>query len=94
MSKPIWAVELSWSSECYHTNWTHYYYDKIKADEEYRKTLMNELEAHIDDEKKLKKYKKKSNEDILDTIYNLITENREGDYLFDINLYNVLDRTE
>jgi len=99
MSKPIWAVELSWGQECYHTHWVKYFDDHDKAKEEYRKVLLAELELRIDDDdtKLLKKLQKKSNEIIESKIQDLIQDiecDQNITLYFDLEIYNVLDRIE
>lgn len=98
MTTPIWAVELSWGEECYHTHWVKYYNSYEKAKENYRKVLLAELELRVyDDDKLLKKLQKKSDDIIESKIQDLIQdiEHEKGITLyFDLTIYNVLNRVE
>ncbi len=98
MSSPIWAVELSWGEECYHTHFVKYYNTYEKAKESYRKILLAELELRIgDDSKLLKKLQKKSDDIIESKLQDLIQDiehDRNISLYFDLTIYNVLNRVE
>lgn len=100
-NKPIWAVELSWGQECYHTHWTKYYTDESKAKDEYRRVLIAQLELGLcgydDNERIFKRLKKKSDHEIQCKIQELINKHECESNItiyFDLQIYNILDRLE
>ena len=99
MSNPIWAVELSWGEECYHTHWVKYYNNYEKAKDKYHNVLLAELELRMDDDDKklLNKLKKKSDDIIESKIQDLIQDiehHRNISLYFDLTIYNVNNRVE
>ena len=73
----MWIVRLSWSSECYHTNWTKVYKKKKNAEIEYLKVIKEEYKRYCDDE---------VFDDDLDMMMDKINEMQEDDDDFELDL--------
>lgn len=96
---PIWAVELSYGQECFHSHWVRYYTNYDKAVDKYHKVLISELEHLLKDNTNidlLNKYKRKSDHKIQVKIQELITDAEDCGIAiyFNLIIYNVIDRIE